>query len=199
MNRPREYELETVLEKATDLFWEKGYEGTSINDLVAITGLNTRSMYNKFGDKEGLFLACLDYYVTESINDLSRIITKKPLGLSNIEAFFSYQVDNVTPNYFKGCLIVNAVSEQEVLSEKINSKVKLFVSNFVDLMYNCLKAEQDKGGINKEVDCIALANYLICFDFGLMNFGKNKSNKKEIRKIVEFALSTLLPLRTKCC
>ena len=200
MNRPREYELEAVLEKATDLFWEKGYEGTSINDLVIKTGLNTRSMYNEFGDKEGLFLACIDHYVTESLSDLGKILTKKPLGLSNIEAFFDYQVDNVAPDYFKGCLLVNAVSEKEVLSKKINSKVKLRITNIIDLMYNCLKAEQDKGGINKEVDCMALANYFLCFDFGLMNFGRNKSKKNEIRKIVNFALATLTPLReSKCC
>jgi TetR/AcrR family transcriptional repressor of nem operon len=199
MNRPREYDLEIVLEKATDLFWEKGYGGTSIIDLVARTGLNSRSMYNEFGDKEGLFLACIDHYVSESLSGLGKILAKKPLGLSNIEAFFDYQVDNVTPDYFKGCLLVNSLSEKEVLSEKINSKVKLRISNIIDLMYRCLKAEQDKGGISKEVDCMALANYFLCFDFGLMNFGRNQSKKKEIRKIVDFALTTLAPLRTNDC
>lgn len=199
MIRPREYDREEVLEKATDLFWERGYEGTSIHNLVAATGLNTRSMYNEFGDKEGLFLACIDHYVTESLSDLGKILTKQPLGLNNVEEFFNYQVDNVTPDYFKGCLLVNAVSEKEILSEKINEKVKLRIINIVDLIFKCLKSEQDRGGIKKDVDCLALANYFLCFDFGLMNFGRNKSKKKEIRKIVDFALATVTPLKEQCC
>ena len=62
MNRPREYKKEDVLEAATGLFWAKGFEATSISELVELTGLNKHSMYREFGDKEGLFLASLDHY-----------------------------------------------------------------------------------------------------------------------------------------
>ena len=52
MSRPREYDRDEVLEKTTNLFWEKGFEATSINEVVARTGLNKHSLYNEFGEKE---------------------------------------------------------------------------------------------------------------------------------------------------
>ena len=54
MARHKEYVKEEVLEAATQLFWEHGYEGTSMNGLVEATGLHRRSMYEEFGDKDGL-------------------------------------------------------------------------------------------------------------------------------------------------
>ena len=93
MSRPRQYDREEVLEKTTDLFWERGFEATSMNEVVARTGLNKHSLYNEFGDKEGLFLLCIDQYVNKSIKVLSEILTKKPLGLGNIETFFDNRVN----------------------------------------------------------------------------------------------------------
>ena len=193
MNRPRKYDREEVLAKATDLFWEKGYEGASIQEMVARTGLNTRSMYNEFGDKEGLFLECIDHYMNETLHDLAVILKREPAGTNNIESFFDYHVVNVSPKDFKGCLLVNAIAEKEILSDESNSKVRFRVSNIIDLLYKNLKAEQDRGGIDKKIDCMILANYFLCFDFGLMNYGNNESKRLKIRKMIDFALT---PIRT---
>ena len=58
MGRSKEYARGEVLESATQIFWEKGYQGTSVGDLVEGTGLHRRSMYEEFGDKEDVFVAC---------------------------------------------------------------------------------------------------------------------------------------------
>jgi len=63
MNRPKQYDREEVLEKTTVLFWEKGFEATSMNDIVTRTGVQKFSIYNEFGDKEKLFLACMDHFL----------------------------------------------------------------------------------------------------------------------------------------
>ena len=89
MSRPRQYDREEELEKTTDLFWERGFVATSMNEVVARTDLNKHSLYNEFGDKEGLFLLCIDQYVNKSIKVLSEILTKKPLRLDKIETFFA--------------------------------------------------------------------------------------------------------------
>ena len=111
MGRPREYARENVLKAATDVFWEKGYEGTSVRDLVEGTGLHRRSMYEEFGDKDGLFLACLDHFVNETTKDQSALLRHKPLGVHNIEAFFRNRVEYVSSREFKGCLIVKSAIE----------------------------------------------------------------------------------------
>ena len=63
MARPKEFDAEKVLATAADVFWRRGYEVVSIQDLEAATGLGRGSLYNAFGDKEGLFIAALDRYI----------------------------------------------------------------------------------------------------------------------------------------
>jgi len=191
MNRPREYDREEVLEKTTDLFWEKGFEATSMNEVVARTGLNKHSLYSEFGDKEKLFIDCIDYYISNSSRFLRDILTRKPLGLSNIETFFENRVSYAASEDCKGCLIVNSVTEKEILSEEINLKVKSFISKFKAFFYNCLKAAQERKEISGDKDCKALADYLVCFTCGLVNIGKNETKKKELREMVNVALSAV--------
>ena len=191
MNRPRQYDRDEVLEKATDLFWEKGFEATSMNEMVVRANLNKHSLYSEFGDKEKLFIECIDHYINKDIRVLSDILTKKPLGLSNIEAFFDNRVNYAASEDCKGCLIVNSVTEKEILSEEINLKVKSFISKFKAFFYNCLQAAQDKNEISEDKDCKTLADYLVCFTFGLVNIGKNETKKKELRKMVDVALSAV--------
>ena len=191
MNRPRQYDRDEVLEKATDLFWEKGFEATSMNEMVVRSSLNKHSLYSEFGDKEKLFIECIDYYISKSNRVVIDILTKKPLGLNNIEAFFDDRVNYAASEDCKGCLIVNSVTEKEILSEEINLKVKSFISKFKAVFYNCLQAAQDKNEISEDKDCKTLADYLVCFTFGLVNIGKNETKKKALRKMVDVALSAV--------
>lgn len=62
MGRPREFDPEYVLARALEVFWQKGFDGTSFTDLVSCTGILASSLYGAFGDKEALFLQVLDYY-----------------------------------------------------------------------------------------------------------------------------------------
>ena len=189
MSRPKEYDREEVLSKITELFWEKGFEATSINEIVARTGLNKHSLYNEFGDKEMLFLLCIDEYVNKSIKELGDILTKEPLGLSNIEAFFDNRVAYASSGSCKGCLLINSVTEKETLSKKINQKVISLLSNLNKVsFYNCLKAAQENNEISRDKNCEVLASYLTCFLFGLVNVGKNETRKNELRKIADAAL-----------
>jgi len=191
MNRPREYKKEDVLEAATGLFWAKGFEATSISELVELTGLNKHSMYREFGDKEGLFLASLDHYAKESNKELGEVLTRKPLGLSNLEAFFDNRVEYAASPGCKGCLLVNSVTEDEILSDKINDKIQKMLTMQEGLFYDCLLAAKDKGEISKNKDCKVLASYLSCFLRGLINFGRSDTNKATLRKMTEVALMAI--------
>ena len=62
MPRPKSFDEDAVLDQAVELFWDRGYEGTSLADLEAHLGLGRQSLYNAFGDKHTLFLKALDRY-----------------------------------------------------------------------------------------------------------------------------------------
>jgi AcrR family transcriptional regulator len=66
MGRPREFDEETVLDAAMKLFWERGYEGTSMADLAKVMGLSPSSIYVAFGDKEALFQRAADKYARDA-------------------------------------------------------------------------------------------------------------------------------------
>lgn len=191
MPRSKEYIREDVLQAATTLFWTKGFEGTSISELVDQTGLNKYSMYSEFGDKEGLFSACIDYYTKESNKAVLGILTKPPLGLQNIEKFFENRIEYAGTEDCKGCFLANTVIEMEIVGDAITEQVKILLSKHESLLYRCLKAAQDKGEIPAGKDCKLLARYLDCFNRGLMNVGKHQIEKKSLRSMTEVALSTI--------
>ncbi len=191
MPRTKEYNKAAFLAAATELFWQKGYDGTSMNDLVKHSGLNRHSMYNEFGDKERLFLSCIDYYVIEDSKEVIRILKQEPVGLKNIEDFIHNRVQYALSNDCQGCLLVNTVTEKEIVSDKINNKVFSILKNQENLIHLCLKAAQEKGEISKKNDCKTLAIYLSCFFRGLMNMGKGAQDKTSFNKLAEIAISAI--------
>ena len=187
MSRPRQYNRDEVLSKSTELFWEKGFEATSMNQVANRTGVNKYSIYNEFGNKEKLFLACIDYFLLNHCF-VEEILSKEPLGLKNIEAFFEYKVRSFYSEVGRGCLIFNSLDERDTLGKSANVKIDDFISKIKVLFHHCLNAAQERKEISKNKDCEALANYLLCFTFGLVNLGMRKMNKQELSKTIELAL-----------
>jgi TetR/AcrR family transcriptional repressor of nem operon len=191
MPRLKEYHREDVLNAATKVFWEKGYVGSSMSDLVSAAKLNKHSMYKEFGSKEGLYLACIDNYVTNTTKELGRILTQKPLGFKNIENFFANRVDYVSSNNFIGCLLVEAVIAKEVLSNSVNNRSKKYITHHEKLFYNCLKAAEENGEIPKNKDLKFYAKYLLCFLEGMMVLGKTNNKKKTLEELVKKVLAAV--------
>jgi len=191
MARHKEYVREEVLEAATQLFLENGYEGTSMNGLVEATRLHRRSMYEEFGGKDGLFLECIDHFVHETTKDVGGLLKEKPLGFQNIENFFSNRVDYVTSRKFKGCLLVKSVVEKELLNGEVQKKIQFFLTLTEKAFYECLQAAQERGEIHKDKNCKMLGKYLMCFLEGLMVMGQTTSSKQDLKGVVETVLSAV--------
>jgi len=191
MNRPKQFDREEVLSKATDLFWERGFEETSVSDIVASTKINKFSLYSEFGDKENLYLSCIDYYNNDSKKRIEHILKRKPLGLSNIESFLEERISHTVSNEIKGCLIFNSIIEEKVLTEKINKKIDSRVRKIKSLLMNCLNAAQKRKEISVNKDCKRLADFLVCFIFGMINIGMKDTTEEELRGITHDILSVI--------
>ena len=76
MARQKEFDLDVALDKATQLFWEKGFESTSMQDLVDAMGINRASLYDSFGGKKELFEASMDRYSTWMRDEILRPLRK---------------------------------------------------------------------------------------------------------------------------
>ena len=88
MGRSKAFNEELVLDKAIEVFWAKGYEATSIQDLVDAMGIQRGSLYGTFGSKQELFLKSLDRYSLVVVKDLLALLTSKTSALESIELFF---------------------------------------------------------------------------------------------------------------
>lgn len=113
MGRPRAYEMSAVVAAASELFWEQGYEMTSIADLEERTGLDRSSLYHAFGTKHALFEAALRHYLQEFVQGLSAL-RQDDAGLDTIIGFFGGMAQTLRADparNARGCLIVNTVAE----------------------------------------------------------------------------------------
>jgi TetR/AcrR family transcriptional regulator, transcriptional repressor for nem operon len=114
MGRRRAYDTVAVVEAARDVFWQRGYELTSIADLEQRTGLDRSSLYNAFGSKQGLFEAALRSYLKEAIESRLGDMQQPDAGVAAIVAFFDgmAQTFRAYPERARnGCLMVNTLGE----------------------------------------------------------------------------------------
>lgn len=191
MARTKEYDRDKVLDIATQVFWVKGFKGTSISDLVLATGLGKRSMYQEFGSKEGMFRECINNYAMKMLNKVIRTLKQKPMRIRNIEAYFQMLIDHASSSECPGCLMVNSAIEKEFLEEEAFFMIKNNFSRVEDHIYQCLAAAQTKGEIAQEKDCRALAAFLFTFANGMMVRCKTSPKRESLAAMVETAFSSV--------
>lgn len=114
MARPREFDTDKVLDALQDVFWERGYEGTSYAHITAATGLKKGSLYAAFGDKRSLYLEALAKYDTGNVSDGVAMLTNTKLtGAERIGVLMQSLVDAAETKRGRwGCLLCNAAVDQ---------------------------------------------------------------------------------------
>lgn len=194
MPRTKQYNIDHVLSSATEIFLRKGYEATSLSELVNVTNLNRHSLYGEFEDKEGFFLACVRHYTLDKRNlKTVDILTRTPLGIKNIEDFLEDRIDYALSDNCYGCLLVNTISERGVVSEKISQVIDKIIFNQESLILNCLDEAIKNKEISENNDSVVLKDYLSCVFRGLMNIAKTShKDKTSLKKMSAMALSAIV-------
>ncbi len=129
MPRPREFSKDDVLDRAMTLFWERGYEATSLDDIVERTGLSRSSIYQAFGSKHGLFDEALGHYYDVRIGSVLSGLESGEQGLEEISRFFTNVADNVEDRGADrqlGCFMVNTAAELAWRDESVRPAVEAY-------------------------------------------------------------------------
>lgn len=190
MARSKEFDEKAVLRKAMELFWEQGYEKTSMQDLVDHMGIHRRSIYDTFGDKRSLFLASLNHYEELIVNEMERIISSTSSIKQTIRDVFIFVLNSIE-QYPKGCLSVNAAIELSLLDKEIGRIVTKMFNRTEDMFNNLIKRGQTSGELSKEIDSDNTSRFLHNNLVGIRVLIKNNYNKKELEGIITLALSVL--------
>src|SRR5262245_16399647 len=185
----KQFDHDAVVERAMMLFWRKGYGGTSIHDLEEATRLRRGSLYNAFGDKQGLFVAALKRYETtvgqERIRQLSN-----PDPYRAIEGFLNTLVTQMSePRRPRGCLHTNTSLEFPNAPDEVLRIIAERTAGIEGAICLVLRRAQGEGKLDPAADARALARFYLGVAKGIGVLHKVFGDAAALRDIVRIAMS----------
>ena len=152
------FDRDLVMENVMELFWKKGYNGTSMQDLVDVTGLNRSSFYNSFGDKFSLYEEALKKYQIQQNKLLQESFTEAKSPKQAIISLFRGISDDIRSGNSKGCMLTNCTSELSWEDERVKNFLIDNKDKVVELFSTLIRSSQEKGeiGLDKNAETLAL-------------------------------------------
>ena len=188
--RPKVFDREAALDKAMTLFWQYGYEATSLSDLVEATGAKAPTLYAEFVNKEGLFRAILDHYISRfaSKNEACLFCEEQTL----IEALRNYFTAVATCFTSKdtpaGCFMINTSAALAASSKEIAKTIKSRHAVQEQTLSQFLQLRQARGEIPAEKNVAELALFLGCILQGMSISAREGASFETLMQITETTL-----------
>ena len=192
MPRVKLFDENEVLSKATELFWEKGYHATSIQDLVNHLGINRGSLYDTYGGKKELFYKAFQLYRTNNCNGITTFFKNQKDVKKGFRALFEMGIiESISDKDKKGCFVVNTTTElipgENELLEILQENKKILEG----LFYNFLLKGQQSGEISKSKNIKTISHLFYTFFSGLKVVAKVQTEPKELLNSVDEILMLL--------
>ncbi|QYJ67226.1 TetR/AcrR family transcriptional regulator [Flavobacterium litorale] len=193
MPRVETFNKELVLKQATAVFHDKGYNATSMQDLVDATGLNRSSLYNSFGSKLDLYMECLKSYQDGYMLKISEVLQKAENSLNAIELIFDlYLQDTINDPDDRGCMLTNCKSEMAHHEACITKFLNRNQETFLALLEDLVAKGQREGGVNDNRTPKEYALYLFSSIQGFRTIGILISNKNDLQSVINTTIQTLI-------
>ncbi|HEY6839294.1 MAG TPA: TetR/AcrR family transcriptional regulator [Geobacteraceae bacterium] len=190
--RPLAYDPDQVLDAAMQIFWQHGYEATSMQDLLAAMGLSKSSLYQAFGGKKELFIRCINRYCEGMSAGLRSLFDEAKSGLAFIEAVLLKSAAEARhPDMRRGCLLMNTATEFAQKDAEIAARVATGFEGLRGLLTAAILRGQQEGEITADVEADALASYLVSSLGGIKTVVKGGADEKKVKAIVEVILRAL--------
>ena len=192
MARQKEFDREEVLHKAMEVFWARGYERSSIQDLVQHMGINRQSIYDTFGDKHTLFLQALDLYREIHSRKVFEQLDRPGSVKKNLRLLFAGVVDRaLLEEGRRGCFVGNAMSELAGRCKETATRTCSSVATAEKMFLRALERGKEQGELGRVRDTRAVARFLYCNLQGLLLMAKATRDRKLLNDVVKVTLSVL--------
>lgn len=194
VGRPREFDPDQALEAAMHAFWAKGYEATTLSDLMAATGLHKGSLYQAFGDKHDLFVQSLQRYLDDMRQEMLAVANAKASPVEALRALGHSAIDRMNTDCGcpGGCMAINSLVE----TAPHDAKVMQVLSSHMDFMTRCISglvAEgQEAGQIGRRRSPETITALMTTFLGGLGAALKGPMSKDEAHRLVDVQFDALL-------
>lgn len=151
MVRHKEFDPDEAITDAMGLFWERGYEATSVQDLVERTGVGRRSMYDTFGDKHTLYLTALDRYIAAAEESYRQSAATAADGRTAIRGLFAVLVQ-AAPTDDRGCLVVNSATELGPSDDDTSDRLRRHLAVSRAALGEQIERGQRDGSVTDRID-----------------------------------------------
>ena len=192
MARHKEFNRDEVLHKAMEVFWSRGYEATSVQDLVKRMGINRQSLYDTFGDKHALYLQALDRYREVEGRKVFELLERPGSVKKTLRQLFEGVVDkSLCDGQRRGCFMGNATSELAGRCKETAARTCSNMTATEEAFYRMLLRGKKQGELKRVRDLRAFARFLYSSLQGLALMAKATRDRKTLEDVVKVTLSLL--------
>lgn len=189
--RPKCFNEQRALEKAMLLFWQYGYEATSISDLTHALGITAPSLYSSFGDKAGLFEKCLDYYLAHEACAIEQIFSQAKTAKIAMELYLRENLKSlVQANKPKGCMLVVSTMNCSTANHEIQQHLLEKRNITKSKIYQRLEQGQIAGDIPQTTDLAAMTDFYVTLLQGMTIQARDGATIQQLEKVVQTAIKT---------
>ncbi|MEL6107941.1 MAG: TetR/AcrR family transcriptional regulator [Planctomycetota bacterium] len=190
--RPREFDRDEALSRATEYFWEHGYDGSGMKDLLDSMGIARQSLYAAFGDKRSLFLEALKYYYSEHIAPLGARLNRNGSVVANFEAVFSKLGKDGIGGLERGCFLANTAAELASEDDEIGKVIQRYLTSLEKGIAKALRRGQEQGETRTDMTAESLAGNMVTTMQGAAVIGKLPHGRKSARLALRALLAMLV-------
>jgi TetR/AcrR family transcriptional regulator, transcriptional repressor for nem operon len=192
MARVKEFDRDVVLQRALELFWRKGYEATSMADLVAYLGIGRASIYATYGSKHRLYLEALECYLRTRQPNPIELLSQPGPALPAVRALVTqYAAESENDFDQRGCMIVNAAVEMLPGDPVVARRVEASWDGIEVALISTLTRAKAQGELAGDKDPTALGRFLLVLLQGMRVVGKGSPPPGRLADAAAQALSLL--------
>lgn len=186
--RPLSFDREAALHQAMLLFWEHGYEATSLNDLTTTLGIKPSSIYTVFGDKKRLFLEAVARYTSGPITSDS-IISQSMTAQDAAEGLMQAAVQGFTGEQTpKGCLLASSTISCSAAANDVQKELANIRMGIETQLKEKVVADMQAGRIPSNSDAEALAAHILAVIQGLSTLARDGASREKLFRVAAVAM-----------
>lgn len=187
--RPREFDVDTAIDKAIGVFSERGYHATSVGDLTQAMELTQGSLYKAFKDKKEIYIAAVERYKRVQTQNFESVLASHANGRDKLLAAMNFYADGSSgTSGGQGCLIVGSTADLASLDEDIARVVRGAITARENILARLVREGQADGSVSATLDAKALAKTALCILYGMRVVGKTGPSRAELAAVVEIAM-----------
>lgn len=192
MARPRKFDEQTVVRAARDQFWRTGYTATSLDDLMAATGLGRASIYAAFGDKHALFVRAFADYCGEAVAGVRSMLDGSGRAYDRLVALIRAQAAGVIADVdLQGCLLAKGTAELAGTDTEVAALARHAFEELREALTSAVAQAQAEGDLRADADPQRVAGLLLVTLRGMEAVGKAGADATMLRDTAEDAISAL--------